>query len=116
MDTYYSKKISEARKANNERFKEESKKRLVKNIEKKFKTTMIGALASFENVFGELWGIDKEECDLTKEEMMWLNKWNNTRNQILNNGNSQLRAAIEEIMEYTMSWNRYKTDFIVQKY
>jgi hypothetical protein len=117
MENYsYNKRVfDDARKANNEKFKNESKRRLTKNVEKKFKTTMIGALASFENVFGELWGLGKEEDNLNNEELYWKDKWDIARNQVLNNGNSQLRAAIEEITEYSMSWNRYKTDFIIKR-
>jgi len=106
--------LTEARKVNEEKFKDNSKRRMAKNIERKFKTTMIGSLASFEGIFGELWGHGKEE-NLTEEEIYWQDKWDEARTEILNNGNNQLRAAIDEIMEYTMSWNRYQTDFIITK-
>ena len=112
---YNKRVIGEARKANEEKFKTDSKKRLVKNIEKKFQTTMIGSLSSFENVFGELWGHGKTDENLTDEEIYWRAKWEVVRTEVLNNGNHQLRGAIEEVMEYTMTWNRYKTEFILKK-
>ena len=112
MDSYNNNKriLNEARKKNKEKFSDDSKKRLITNIEKKFKTTMIGSLACFEDIFGELWGHNKEG-ELTSEEMYWQQKWEEVRTEVLNNGNNQLRAAVEEITGYTMSWDRYKTDF-----
>ena len=83
------------------------------NMEKKVKTTMIGALASFEKEFGSLWGHDAEK--LSDEEQYWLDRWDDVRTEILNNGNNQIRAAMEEIAQYTLTWNRYQTDFIVKK-
>jgi hypothetical protein len=64
---------------------------VIADIEKKFKTTMIGSLARFEESFGHLWeeeGPDQQE---------YLDLWEYTRNSVLNNGNKQMRAAINEI-------------------
>ena len=94
-------------------YKENSRKRLLKNLEKKFKTTMIGALARFEENFGELWGHGAES--LTEEQAAWRKIWEETRTEILNNGNNQLRGAQDEIAHYTMSWDRYHTEFIIRK-
>mgnify|MGYP003658239013 FL=1 len=33
------------------------------------------------------------------------------RSKILDNGNANLRAAQNEIAQYTLSWNRYVTQF-----
>ncbi len=112
--SYYEeqKKLREqAKKRNEEKYRESSKKRLISNIEKKFKTTMIGSLASFEKYFGELWGHGAEE--LTPEELRFRELWEQARTEILNNGNSQLRIAQEEIAQYSMTWNRYHIDFLV---
>jgi hypothetical protein len=97
---------------NEETYREGSKKRLIKNLEKKFKTTMIGALAAFENNFGALWGHGQEE--LTDDQKQFRKIWEETRTEILNNGNSQLRIAQEEIAQYTMTWNRYHVDFVIK--
>jgi hypothetical protein len=99
------------KKRNEEKYRDNSKKRLINNIEKKFKTTMIGSLASFEKYFGELWGHGGE--DLTAEELRFRELWEQARTEILNNGNSQLRIAQEEIAQYSMTWNRYHIDFLV---
>jgi hypothetical protein len=66
-------------------------------LAKRFQTTMIGSLFEFEKAFGYLWGHDKEEQDLTDAELDFLDKWDFVRNQILNNGNSQLRKAIADL-------------------
>jgi len=103
-----------ARKINDDRYAATSKKRLISNVEKKFKTTMIGALARFEELFGELWG-NGQTSPLTDEQEAFLEKWQIVRTEILNNGNNQLRACLDEIAQYTMTWDRYQTKFIVHK-
>jgi hypothetical protein len=101
----------EIKKKNEQSYKENSKNRLITNVEKKFRTTMIGSLAVFEKYFGELWGHGKGE--LTQEQRDFRELWEEARTDILNNGNTQMRIAQEEIAQYTMTWNRYKTNFIV---
>ncbi len=101
------------KKLHNERYEVNSRKRLMKNIEKKFKTTMIGALSQFEKEFGNLWGFS--ENSITVNQAKFERKWQVVRTEILNNGNNQLRACLDEIAQYTMTWNRYKTSFIVKK-
>jgi hypothetical protein len=85
-----------------EQYKENSKKRLLNNIKKKFDTTIIGSLAAFEEEFGYLWGHGKHYSELTDQEV---------RSKILDNGNFNLRSAQSEISQYTLSWNRYVTKF-----
>ena len=41
--------------------------------------------------------------------------WEDVRAQILDNGNSQLRAAMNEISDYTISWDRHRIDITVQE-
>lgn len=108
------KKIVEQRKQENQKRAESaSKKRLITSIERKFKTTMIGALASFESHFGELWGHNSSK-ELTPEQEQYRQVWNAVRTEILNKSNNQARAAIEEIAEYTMTWDKYRVNFIVK--
>jgi hypothetical protein len=94
-------------------YREQSKKRLLTILEKKFKTTMIGALARFEENFGYLWGHGKD--DLTERELEFKKIWDDTRTEILNNGNNQLRGAQDELAQYSMSWDKYRTEFIIRK-
>lgn len=100
---------------NAERFKESSKKRLMTNMDKKFRTTMIGALASFESKFGGLWGHGISIDELTEEQLKFRQFWDEVRTEILNKGNNQSRAAQEEIAQYTITWDKFKVEFIVKK-
>jgi hypothetical protein len=68
--------------------------KLVKDLEKKFTTIMIGSLARFENNFGYLWDENAPDGD------DFYNKWEKTRYEILNFGNNQLRLGIEELYEF----------------
>ena len=76
---------------------------------------MIGALDIFEKNFGSLWGHGKDVNDLDINELEYRKVWEYVRNKILDNGNQQLRGAMDEINEYTMTWNRYTTEFIIKK-
>lgn len=81
---------------------------LIDKIYKRFQTTMIGSLAKFEQSFGHLWEQNNSEGD------EFADLWEYTRNCILNNGNKQARAAIEEILEYIDKpkvRNNYKLHF-----
>ena len=40
--------------------------------------------------------------------------WEETRADILDNGNTQLRAIVSEINNYTITWDRYHLDFPVK--
>jgi hypothetical protein len=67
-------------------------------LTKRFQTTMIGALFEFEKYFGHLWGLHKDENQpLTKVEEDYRELWEDVRNQILNNGNNQLRKCLSDL-------------------
>ena len=95
----------------NEKYQESSKHRLSNIIKKKFNTTIIGSLAAFEDQFGDLWGHGLPVSDLDEDQRYWRDIWMDTRSKVLDNGNSNLRAAESEISQYTLSWNRYVTKF-----
>ena len=92
-------------------YKDNSKRRLLNILKKKFDTTIIGSLAAFEERFGELWGHGLSMNDLDEDQRYWRDLWMETRSKVLDNGNSNLRAAQNEISQYTLSWNRYVTNF-----
>jgi len=94
-----------------ENYEGQSKTRLLENITKKFNTTTIGSLAVFEDIFGYLWGHGIEYKKLSKSEKKWRKVWSEARTEILDLGNSNLRGAQNEIGSYTISWDRYITDF-----
>lgn len=80
-------------------------------LTKRFQTTMIGALFEFEKTFGFLWGLGKDEEDLTNSELDFLERWDLTRNQILNNGNNQLRKAIVDLEQVNPNNIKYNYRF-----
>ena len=103
------------KKINQERTAIGHKKRLTNNIEKKFRTAMIGTLARCEEQLGFLWGHGQDIQTLDKNQQEFRVVWENLRTDILNHCNNQLRAAIEEISEYNIKWNQYRTEFIINR-
>ena len=99
------------RKESESKYKDSSKRRLSNILKKKFDTTIIGSLAAFEERFGELWGHGLSMDDLDEDQRYWREAWMETRSKVLDNGNANLRAAQNEISQYTLSWNRYVTNF-----
>jgi len=110
----FDKEHSKRKGARQDKYKDSSKKRLLNNIKKKFDTTTIGSLAIIEEFFGELWGHGVHYNELTEEEKEWREDWTEARTKILDLGNSNLRGAHSEISQYSISWNRYVTNFIVK--
>ena len=88
---------------------EPNERRLLDNVYKKFQTTMIGAIARFENNFGYLWDND------SKQSLAMENLWEDTRNSILNNGNKQARAAMDDIGDFLVNRSRSGVS-VKQKY
>lgn len=97
-----------AKKANQERAEANARRKLEGVIQKKCQTTMIGALARFEERFGHLWAHGTPEKDLSEEERTWRETWDLVRTEVLNNGNNQLRAIKEELGQYSVSYNGYQ--------
>ena len=74
---------------------------LLIQIEKRIQTTMIGAISKMENNFGYLWGHFKDESqELTEAEEKFADLWDFTRNQILNQGNTQIRNLRNDFAKY----------------
>lgn len=81
-------------------------------LTKRFQTTMIGALFEFEKAFGYLWGQFKPDNEqLTAQEEHFQEKWDEVRNQILNNGNSQLRKALSDLDKLNTQAPKYHYKF-----
>ena len=103
--------VNKRRADSDDKYKEGSKRRLSNILKKKFDTTIIGSLAAFEERFGELWGHGLPMNDLDEDQRYWRELWMETRSKVLDNGNANLRAAQNEVSQYTLSWNRYITKF-----
>ena len=98
---------------NKDRYLENSKKRLEKIVSTKIRTAFIGAISTFEEAFGFLWGHGSNNDKLTEEEEIMKEVWEKTRTTILNNGNNQIRSAKNEIECNTVHWDRYSVQIPV---
>lgn len=83
-------------------------------LTKRFQTTMIGALYEFEKVFGYLWGQNKNPDFLSESEEDFRDRWESVRNQILNNGNNQLRKCLNDLDQLNNN-NKYHYKFYTKK-
>lgn len=70
------------------------KEELMRDIETRLKTTMIGSIAQFEKYFGYLWENDSNHREKYED------LWEEARNNILNNGNHQIRLAMRDLSDY----------------
>jgi len=86
-----------------EKHKTASVNQLSNALAKRFQTVFIGAIAAFEEEFGELWGKDLPPNRGDKREGELYEKWQNVRRKILNNGNNQIRSALLELENYEIS-------------
>ena len=105
----------DAKQSNEKKYKDSSKQRLQAMLRKKFQTTMIGALAKFEDKLGYLWGHGIPAGELTPEEREFREIWEEIRTEILNNGNNQIRSTNEELTRYDVTWNGYQYNFPIAK-
>ena len=96
------------RELKSKKYTDGSKKRLSNIIATKVKTSFIGAISACEDHFGVLWGHGKQVSELNESEAAMREVWEEVRANILDNGNTQLRAIISEIGEYSINWDRYK--------
>lgn len=96
------------------RFQDESKNRLEKITTKKIKTTMIGALATIETIFGFLWEPDQDGT-LSNEKSHLYSLYEKARHEILDNGNNQIRNFKAELEQYNVEWKRYQLTLPVRK-
>jgi hypothetical protein len=87
-----------------------SRKHFIEDVEKRFKTIMIGSLARMEDTFGYLWGHNKNS--LEKNQVVFREMWEDLRTDILNHGNNQMRLALEDMVSYLESLDKYEYKFI----
>ena len=82
-------------------------RQILRNTKKRFETTIIGSLARFEKHFSYLWDSDSKQA----EEFYEL--WQETRNEILNHGNNQARAGLEDLESFMDINSKYKRQYKV---
>ena len=97
------------------KYREKSKKRLSNILTTKIKTSFIGAISSCEKSFGFLWGHGKDDNQMTEQELAMREIWEEVRTEILDNGNTQLRAATNEIENYSINWERYSINLNINE-
>lgn len=83
--------------------------KLVKDLETRFKTLMIGSLSRFENSFGYLWNHGDDPKTDSQEEFR--DKWEDLRTDILNHGNNQIRQAVDELLFYFENKDKYEYNY-----
>lgn len=84
-------------------YKEQSKDRLEQTINKRIRTTMIGALASIEKHFSFLW--DDSLPEEIKDKHLQI--YDSLRREILDRGNDQIRITKGEIANFEVNWLKY---------
>jgi len=82
-------------------------------VKKKFATTFIHALDTFEKSFGHHWGFGKPDNQLSDLEKTNKVIWDMVRKSILDNGNHQCRALLSELDLHNIDFVGYKSGFIV---
>jgi hypothetical protein len=74
------------------------KQQLIKVIQQRFKTTFIFPIAELEKDFGELWKYgEDDDSKLSDKDWEWYDKFEKLRKRVLDNGNAQCRALIQEL-------------------
>lgn len=107
-------KLNQAKKEHIAQYKKNrSKEQLAKDTKKKFMTTMIGALARFEETFGDLWGQDEDR--LTSEQRRNRVLWDQVRKAILDNGNYQIKSFNEDLERYELLGSTYNVQLPIRK-
>ena len=100
---------------NEENYQKYSKLKLVKSIDTKLNTTMIGAISAFEEEFGELWGHGLDETELSETHKAVRKRWLDARCKILNKGNSQRRKLSSELESYSVRYNGYTLNMLIER-
>lgn len=83
-----------------------SRRQIIEQIETRFKTIMIGALARFEKEFGSLWNYNNEPTN--DQEAYFGDKWEDLRHDLLDHGNNQIRQGLDELNMYLNNVEKYR--------
>lgn len=94
--------------------KQVAKQKLIESTKRKMQTTMIGALASVEKYFGDIWGHNLEGGLTPKQEKM-KEVYNQLRSEILDKGNVQIRNMEMELIDYEVTPIKYHYNLPIRK-
>lgn len=84
---------------------------LLRVVERKLKTSFIGALSQFEQRFGHLWGHNLPDNRLTQAQRDMRPVWDEVRRAVLTNGNNQVRAAEQEFQLFAIRRLPFEAEF-----
>lgn len=90
------------------------KEKLKKYVTTNIRTTMIAALAAFEEKYSELWGNGVD--NLTEEQQREYEIWQETRSKILDIGNNNIRHALNELDCYDVYFNGYNEYKVINRH
>jgi hypothetical protein len=105
MDDFYENQriIERRKKLKQEAYNRASAQKLKKDIKKRLNTVMIGALAKFEEGFGELLDNNPE-------------LWEEVRKRVLDSGNHQIRMSMLDIDDYDIVLRKKYVQFYNPKF
>jgi hypothetical protein len=83
--------------------------KIIKDIETRLKTIMIGSISRIENTFGYLWNHGNEPK--TKNQEVFAEKWENLRLSLLNHGNHQIREAVDDLADFFENQKHYSYNY-----
>lgn len=107
------KKIKQAQREEREDAnKVQSKEQLDRVARKRFQTVYVGAVAKIEKGFGYLWGehLDKDEEDMTPEELKMFDIFLGIRDAIFDQGNDQANKFSKDLDRFEMNRVRYSSE------
>lgn len=85
--------------------------RLVDNLRKKLLTSGVGALATFEEFFGYLWGQGRPMEELAESERQFLELYQNVRDAVFDNVNAQIRGMNAELNLHSVEYRGNRVNF-----
>jgi hypothetical protein len=106
------KKYTDERKLYDEKAsKQVGRNKLSGSIKKNITTMMIGAIAAFEEAFGEDWGHGLEDDQRTDEQLDDKIVWNQCRERIMDFGNDLIKRMERELNNYNVEALKYTIKF-----
>lgn len=82
---------------------------IIKDVETRLKTIMIGSISRIEKSFGYLWNHGDDPTTTTQE--LFADKWEDLRLDLLNHGNNQIRATINDLENFFDKQNEYNYNY-----
>lgn len=82
---------------------------MIYSVEKRFQTATIGSLARIEEYLGFIWGHNKDMISIEQSDNR--NIWQDLREDILDHGNYQMRAALTDMRKIIQRDNKSKVAF-----